>query len=71
MQQQPCVETLIRKGGKQAEGTHKTKALLNCNNRRASAADKKVAGLPTPGSLIKRDNCSLAAWPLGITGTYS
>lgn len=40
-------------------------------NRRASAADKKVAGLPTPGSLIKRDNCSLAAWPLGITGTYS
>lgn len=45
MQQQPCVETLIRKGGKQGEGTHKTKALLICNNRRAIAADKKVAVL--------------------------
>lgn len=54
MQQQPCMETLIRKGRKQAEGTHRTKALLICNNRRATAADKKVAALLTSGNLIKR-----------------
>lgn len=47
------METLIRKGRKQAEGTHKTKSLSIYNNRRATAADKKVAVLPTSGSLIK------------------
>lgn len=69
------METLIREGGKQGAGTHKTtKPLLISNNRRAFAADKKKkkgAVLTTSCSLIETDNHSLPAWPLGITLTYS
>lgn len=53
------MEILIRRGGKQGEGTHKTtKPLLISNNRRAFAADKKkkkkVAVLTTSARLIKK-----------------
>lgn len=61
-------------GNREKGDTKQQKPLLTSSNRKTYGADKKkkkVAVLTPSASLIKADNCSLPAWPLGITLTYS